>query len=55
MSGRRLALALGCYALLSTAAWLIISDRDLRLALWVFLAGLAVKSWLAWKQNQAAN
>ena len=55
MSGDRLGLALGCYVLLAGAAWLTISDRDLRLVLWVFLGGLAVKSWVAWRQNQGGD
>ena len=37
--------AMGCYALAAVAAYFQLSG-NIRLALWIFLAGLAVKTWI---------
>ena len=47
MTATKLRLALAAYAVLAVAA-LPLTDRSIRLALWVFLAGLAVKSVIAY-------
>ena len=46
MSDRRFYIAMGWYAFLAILAWLTL-DHEIRLATWIFLAGLAVKSYLA--------
>lgn len=51
MSSRKLRIALLCYAVLAVAGFGI-SHRDMRLVLWIFLAGLGVKSWIAWKKSE---
>ena len=51
MTSRKLGVALLCYAALGLAGFGI-AQRQVRLVLWVFLAGLAVKSWIAWKQER---
>ncbi len=42
----RLALAMGCYAALALLAAFTL-DGVLRLATWIFLLGLAAKTWIA--------
>ncbi len=42
----RLALAMGAYVALALAAWSSLQGV-IRIAVWVFLAGLAVKTWIA--------
>jgi len=44
----RLATALACYAGLAVMAALTL-DGSLRIAVWVLLGGLAVRTWLAWR------
>ncbi len=46
MNDRKFYLAMACYAVLAILAWRTL-DREIRLATWVFLAGLAVKTYLA--------
>ena len=46
MTKRRLHLALAAYAALAVLAYATL-DGVMRLALWIFLGGLAVKSWIA--------
>lgn len=43
--------AMGCYALFALAAWFQLSGT-LRNALWILLAGLAVKTWLHQKRSE---
>jgi uncharacterized membrane protein len=47
MTTAKLRTALAVYAVLALAGFTV-GDGKLRLALWVFLAGLAAKSWVAW-------
>lgn len=42
-------LALGCYAAIALFAWAVM-EGPWRLAVWVFMAGLAIKTWIAYKQ-----
>lgn len=44
----RFAAALTAYALLALAAALTL-DGTLRLAVWILMAGLALKTWIAYK------
>ncbi len=37
--------AMGCYALLAVLGWFHLSG-NVRAVLWIFLAGLAVKTWI---------
>jgi hypothetical protein len=46
----RLKRALLLYAALGVGSLPFVTDMTLRLVLWIFLAGLAVKSWIAWLQ-----
>ena len=41
--------AMGCYALFALAAGIQLSGM-VRNAVWIFLAGLAVKTWIHWKR-----
>lgn len=51
MTGRRLGMALAAYAVLAVAA-VPLRQEEARLALWVLMAGLSVKSVLAyWKHR----
>jgi hypothetical protein len=43
--------AMGCYALFALAAWFQLSGT-VRNALWVLLAGLAVKTWIHKKRSE---
>jgi hypothetical protein len=52
MSTRRLYTAFAVYGVLAVAA-LPLRDERVRLALWVFLAGLAAKSYVAWLRRDA--
>jgi len=47
-SNSRFAAALAAYAVLGLAAGLTL-DGMIRWAVWIFLAGLAVKTWAAWR------
>jgi hypothetical protein len=42
-----LLLALLCYAALALLAWLTLSDWRFRAVVWIFLGGLAVRTWVA--------
>ncbi len=46
MSDKRFYFAMAWYAFLAVLAGLTL-DREIRLATWIFLAGLAVKTYLA--------
>ena len=46
MNRTKFYIALGCYAALAALAAVTL-DGPFRLAVWIFLAGLAVKTWLA--------
>ena len=48
----RLLVALGCYAVLGAVAWRILPDPRFRGVVWIFLAGMAAKTWIAWKKLQ---
>jgi len=50
-SVRRLVAALLAYALLAIAAGLTL-DGVFRSAVWLFLAGLGLKTWLAWRTER---
>lgn len=43
---KKLILAMACYAVLATMAGTTL-DGDLRLVVWIVLAGLALKTWIA--------
>lgn len=47
---KRLMAALACYALFCVLAWLTL-DGELRWIIWILMAALAVKSWVAAKQQ----
>lgn len=47
----RFAAAIACYAALAIVAALTL-DRPLREAVVVLMIGLAVKTWIAWKQQE---
>lgn len=47
MTGNRLRLALGAYGILAVAA-IPVRESNVRLAVWIFLAGLALKSVIAY-------
>lgn len=47
MTAKRLRLALGAYGILAVAA-IPVRETNVRLAVWIFLAGLAVKSVIAY-------
>ena len=44
----RLVAAMGAYVVLALLAWFTL-DGIMRSAVWIFLAGLAVKTWIAHK------
>ena len=46
MSDKRFYLAMACYAILAVLSWATL-DGLFRMATWIFLAGLAVKTYLA--------
>jgi hypothetical protein len=46
MSDKRFYIAMGVYAVLAILSWLTL-DGLIRLATWIFLAGLAVKTYIA--------
>ena len=50
MTVRKLQVAMALYALLGIGAWLLLKN-EFRLVVWVFLAGMAVKSYLAYKKE----
>jgi hypothetical protein len=43
----RLILALGAYAVLALLAGYTLENRDMRLAVWVLLGGLAIRTYIA--------
>lgn len=47
----RLAAAMSSYAVLGVIGTFVL-DGKMRLALWIFLAGLAVRTLIAWKRFQ---
>ena len=50
MTSRQLAIALAAYALLAVAAGLVLKgDLRIRIIIWVLFAGLAVKTYAAYK------
>ncbi len=49
MTTRRLAAAMAIYVGIALAG-LTVEEEKLRLALWIFTAGLAVKTYIAWLQ-----
>lgn len=51
MTKQRLHAALAVYAALAVAA-IPVAHSGLRLALWIFLAGLALKTYVAWLQQR---
>ncbi|MBM3810848.1 MAG: hypothetical protein FJW20_04365 [Acidimicrobiia bacterium] len=51
MTTRRLQVSLGCYAALGAGAALALTG-EVRLVVWIFLAGMAVKSWAVWKRER---
>ena len=46
MSNRKFYIAIAVYAVLAILSWLTL-DGLIRLATWIFLAGLAVKTYIA--------
>ncbi|MCW5979492.1 MAG: hypothetical protein KIT09_15550 [Bryobacteraceae bacterium] len=52
MTLRRLKIALLCFALFALIA-LVTLTGPFRLVVWIFLAGLAVKSWIAYLRERA--
>ena len=51
MNRTRLWAALAAYAMLAVAG-LSVDHREMRLMLWIALAGLAVKSWVGFMKEQ---
>jgi hypothetical protein len=51
MTRKRLYGAFACYAVLALAAALAL-DGPLRLVTWIFLGGLAVKSWVIYLRDR---
>lgn len=51
---KRLYLAWLCYAILAAVAGLALGGR-LRIAIWILLSGLAVKSWIAERDERIAR
>jgi hypothetical protein len=49
ISNRKLALALAAYALIAVSAWFTLSE-NMRLAVWVLMGGLALKTLVAAQQ-----
>jgi hypothetical protein len=47
-----LKIALLIYAALALLGLLFLRDPTMRLVLWIFLAGLALKSYVAWLQRR---
>lgn len=54
MTANRLRLALGAYGILAVAA-IPVRETNVRLALWIFLAGLALKSVIAYYQSRGGE
>ena len=50
MTRPRLLLALGLFAALGVAATFLFTG-DVRVVVWIFLAGLGLKSWIAYKKE----
>jgi hypothetical protein len=50
MTRSRLQTALGSFAALALAAAVVLTG-EARLIVWIFLAGLGVKSWIAYKKE----
>lgn len=51
MSRRRLRSALVCYAALAAIAALVL-EGPFRLVTWIFLGGLAIKSWIVYERDR---
>jgi len=51
LSKRKLAWGLGIYLILGLVGSWGITDARIRQILWIFLAALAIKSWIAWKRG----
>ncbi len=51
MTRRRLYSALACYAALAAMAALVL-EGPFRLVTWIFLGGLAVKSWIVYERDR---
>ena len=51
----RLLVALACYAAIGFVAWLILPDPRFRGVVWIFVGGLAVKTFIAWKKLQQGD
>jgi hypothetical protein len=47
----RLLIAMGCYALFALLAFLTLQGV-MRTAVWILMGGLAVKTWIAHKQQE---
>jgi hypothetical protein len=50
MTKRRLWLAMGAYGVLAALAATTL-DRTPRIVVWIFLAALAVKTWIAYRRE----
>ena len=50
MTRSRLRIALASFALLALGATFLLKG-EVRLIMWIFLAGLAAKSWIAYKKE----
>ncbi len=50
MTRSRLRIALASFAALAAAAAFLLTG-EVRLVVWIFLAGLGVKSWIAYKKE----
>jgi hypothetical protein len=48
----RFVAAMSCYAILALLAGLTL-DGNLRIATWIFLGGIALRTWLAVLKNRA--
>lgn len=51
LTRRRLWLAFAVYALIAVLAGLTLEGK-FRIVVWIFMGGLAVKTWLAWVHHQ---
>jgi hypothetical protein len=51
MTAKRLRIALACLAALAVGAGLVLTG-EARLVVWIFLAGLAAKSWIAYQKEK---
>ncbi len=51
MTTQRLKMALAIFALMALLAGLVLRG-EVRLAVWIFLAGLGLKSWISWRKTR---